>query len=244
MRCAIYARVSTEMDGQKSSIENQIDLFKKYTEELRWEITHIYTDNKSGTKRNRPGFKQLIEDGKEKKYDVILAKELSRLARNGRLSYELRDICQLHNIHIICLDNSINTIEGNIHNFGLYAWLYENESNNSSRRNKLARNSMASRGQFIGSNPPYGYERGENGTLIIRGDETPDVVRRIFNDYLAGKGMDTIAQDLYNENIPTPSQVINKKNATNIWHSSTIIKSKKSSLNFLNISVPCPSVSC
>jgi len=35
----------------------------------------------------------------------IVAKELSRLACNGRLSYELRDICQFNNIHIVCLDN-------------------------------------------------------------------------------------------------------------------------------------------
>ena len=221
LRCAIYARVSTEMEGQKTSIENQIDIFKKYAEERGWEITHIYTDKKSGTKRNRPGFKQLIDDGKEKKFDLILAKELSRLARNGALSYELRDTCQLHNIHIVCLDNSINTIEGNIQNFGLFAWLYENESNNSSRRNKQARKAKAMRGQFIGSNPPYGY-RCKNGKLFIREDETPDVVRRIFNDYLAGKGMDTIAKDLFNEFVPTPSQVIKKKNASKIWHPSTV----------------------
>lgn len=101
MRCAIYARVSTEMDGQKTSIDNQIDIFKAYAAERGWEITHIYTDKKSGTKGNRPGFKNLIEDGKEKKYDVILAKELSRLARNGGLSYELRDTCQLHSKPVI-----------------------------------------------------------------------------------------------------------------------------------------------
>lgn len=223
MRCAIYARVSTEMDGQKTSIDNQIDIFKAYAVERGWEITHIYTDKKSGTKGNRPGFKNLIKDGKEKKYDVILAKELSRLARNGGLSYELRDTCQLHNIHIVCLDNSVNTIEGNIQNFGLFAWLYETESTNSSRRNKQARRIKAQKGQFIGSTPPYGYSCQE-GKLIIRNDETPEVVRRIFNEYLAGKGMDTIAKDLFTANILTPSQVANKKNASNVWHSSTVKK--------------------
>lgn len=207
LRCAIYARVSTEMDGQKTSIDNQIDMFKSYAAERGWEITHIYTDKKSSTKSNRPGFKQLIEDGKEKKYDVILAKELSRLARNGGLSYELRDTCQLHNIHIVCLDNSINKIEGNIQNFGLFAWLYETESTNGSRRNKGARRAKAKRGEFIGSIPPYGYECKE-GKLFIRNDET-EIVQRIFSEYLAGKGMDTIAKDLYTDNILTPSQVAN-----------------------------------
>ncbi|MDQ1005453.1 putative site-specific integrase-resolvase [Neobacillus niacini] len=30
MRCAIYARVSTEYDSQKTSIDNQIDMFRNY----------------------------------------------------------------------------------------------------------------------------------------------------------------------------------------------------------------------
>ena len=47
--------------------------------------------------------------------------------------------------------------------------------------------------------------------MIIRNDETPEVVRRIFSEYLAGKGMDTIAKDLFIDNVQTPSQVANKK---------------------------------
>ena len=183
MRCAVYARVSTEMDSQKTSIDNQIDMFRHYANHNDMEIVKVYTDKKSGTKGNRPGLKELIEDAKAGLFDVILAKELSRLARNGRLSYELRDICQIHNIHIVCLDNSINTIKGDVQNFGLFAWLYENESANSSRRNKAAKKTKASRGQFVGSNPPYGYYT-ENGKLKIRNDDTPNIVRRIFTEYI------------------------------------------------------------
>ncbi|MGN0449243.1 MAG: recombinase family protein [Ruminococcus sp.] len=131
------------MDSQKTSIDNQIDLFRNYANEQGWEIVKIYTDKKTATKNNRPGFKKLIEDGKNGLYDIILAKELSRLARNGGLSYELRDTCLVKNIHMFCLDNSIKTIEGNVQNFGLYAWLYENESTNNSRRNKQAKKAKA-----------------------------------------------------------------------------------------------------
>ena len=83
MRCAVYARVSTEMDSQRTSIDNQIGIFENYAAERDWEIVKIYTDKQSGTKGNRPGLKALIDDGKAGMYDVILAKELSRLARNG-----------------------------------------------------------------------------------------------------------------------------------------------------------------
>jgi len=210
MRCAIYARVSTELDSQRTSIDNQIDIFENYAVQQNWEIVKVYTDNQSGTKENRPGLKALIADGKAGMFDVILAKELSRLARNGRLSYELRDICQFNNTHIVCLDNSINTVEGNVQNFGLFAWLYETESANSSRRNKQAKSAKANRGLFVGSIPPYGYYS-DNGVLKIKNDNTPTIVRRIFNEYLSGIGMDTIAKNLTEEAISTPAQVANKK---------------------------------
>ncbi|QOY37957.2 recombinase family protein [Anaerobacillus isosaccharinicus] len=132
-------------------------------------------------------------------------------------------MCQFNNIHIVCLDNSINTVEGNVQNFGLFAWLYENESANSSRRNKQAKSAKAQRGLFVGSNPPYGY-RSENGILKIKNDNTPATVHRIFQDYLSGTGMDTIAKKLTEEAIPTPAKIANKVNASNQWHGSTIKK--------------------
>ncbi|PFM78933.1 hypothetical protein COJ46_15510 [Bacillus sp. AFS077874] len=145
----------------------------------------------------------------------------SRLARNGKLSYELRDICLQNNIHIVCLDKSINTITGDVQNFGLYAWLYEIESDNSSKRNKVAKRTKANRGLFVGSNPPYGYYS-DNGKLKIREDNTPEIVRRIFREYLDGKGMDSIAKRFTAEKVPTPSQIANKSNASPLWHATTI----------------------
>ncbi|MDF2605848.1 MAG: site-specific recombinase [Bacillales bacterium] len=221
MRCAIYARVSTEFDSQKTSIDNQLSLYTDYANSKGWDIVKIFTDKKSGTKSNRPGLKKLIEDAENNVFDVIITKELSRLARNGSLSHKIRDLCFTNNIHIICLDNSINTLEDNAANFGLFAWLYEMESMNSSRRNKQAKSAKARRGKFIGSNAPYGYSS-DNGVLMIREDDTPEVVKRIFSMYVEGIGMDTIAKKLTVEKIPTPSQVINKSNASPLWHQTTI----------------------
>ncbi len=77
------------------------------------------------------------------------------------------------------------------------------------------------RGRFIGSNAPFGY-KSEQGMLKIRDDETPDIVRRIFNEYLEGTGMDTIAKMLTAEKTITPSQAANKSNASTLWHASTV----------------------
>lgn len=87
MKCAVYARVSTGFESQKTSIPTQIKLFENYINEQGWELYKVYTDEESGTKSNRAGIQQLLADAKEKKFDIVLAKEWSRISRNGAFSY-------------------------------------------------------------------------------------------------------------------------------------------------------------
>lgn len=88
MKCAIYVRVSKDCEEQKASLQNQQDLFKKYIVERNWEIYDFYIDVQSGSKlKQRRNLQRLINDANNKKFDIILAKELSRLARNGKQTY-------------------------------------------------------------------------------------------------------------------------------------------------------------
>lgn len=223
MRCAVYIRVSTNKEEQKSSLENQRSLFYQYIEDKAWDVFEFYVDVESGTTGKRENLQRLIEDAKQRKFDVILAKELSRLARNGGLSYQIRDLARDNHIHLITLDNAINTLEGKGEMFGLYAWMYEQESQRISTRIKDALKSTARNGKFKGSVPPYGY-RLNNGKLILAEDDTPNVVKRIFGMYLEGKGFDAIARTLTREGCSTPAQVIGKKNAGLYWQGTSIKK--------------------
>lgn len=221
MRCAIYTRVSTDKEEQKASLKYQKELFYKFIEEKGWDIYEFYVDVQSGTTAKRKNLQRMIEDAQDKKFDIILAKELSRLARNGELSYKIKNLCENQGIHIITLDNAINTLTGNTNMFGLYAWMYEQESQNTSNRVKETLKTRAKNGLFKGSNPPYGYEV-KQGKLFIRNDETPDIVRRIYKEYLEGSGRESIARRLYNEGVKTPADVAGKKNASDKWNDSTI----------------------
>ncbi len=106
------------------------------------------------------------------------------MARSGQLSYQIRDIAEHNNIDIITLDNAINTMEGNTNMFGMYAWLYEQESQRISIRMKSALKAKAQRGYFKGSFAPYGYYM-KDKKLYISEDNTPNIVKRIFKDYLS-----------------------------------------------------------
>ncbi|WP_211748083.1 recombinase family protein [Paenibacillus sp. Marseille-Q4541] len=223
MRCAVYIRVSTDKDEQKLSLENQRSLFYQYLEDRGWDVFDFYVDVESGTTDKRENLSRLIKDAETRKFDVIVAKELSRLARNGGLSYKIRDIARDNSIHIITLDNAINTIERKDEMFGLYAWMYEQESQRTSTRIKAALSSKAKKGEFKGSLPPYGY-RLNSGKLVIAEDDTPNNVKRIYRMYLDGKGFDAIARTLTREGCPTPAQVVGKKNAGLYWHGTSVKK--------------------
>ena len=62
----------------------------------------------------------------------------------------------------------------------------------------------------------------ENGKLFVKDDFTPSIVRRIFREYLSGIGFDAIARNLYNDDIPTPSQVACIKSASSKWNGSSV----------------------
>ena len=49
-------------------------------------------------------------------------------------------------------------------------------------------------GTYIASNQPYGYDK-INGQLVINKAEA-EIVRRIFNEYLSGFGLNSICRNL------------------------------------------------
>lgn len=220
-KCAIYVRVSTDKIEQQKSLELQESMFTELMAERGWDLFRIYKDIQSGTTSKRPALQEMIQDAKDKKFDVILAKELSRLARNGELSYQIKNLAEQNEFDIITLDNAIDTTKGESHMFGIYAWLYEQESQRISERVKHSLRISAQQGNFKGSIPPFGYHV-VSGKLFVRDDFTVDVVKRIFRDYIAGKGFGKIANELSKEGIPTPGQTVGRKNSGVYWHDSTI----------------------
>ena len=223
MRCAVYVRVSTNKDIQKESLINQKEMAIQYIKNMGWSLYEVYTDIASGTREKRPQLQKMLKDAEDGKFDIMLTKELSRFARNGALSYQIRDMSMTHGIHMVTMDGTINTLEKRSELFGVMTFVYEGESSNMGSRVRAAFDIKARRGEFLGSNPPLGYKV-VNKQLFIRNDETPGIIRRIFHEYMEGKGHDAIARNLYEEDIPTPAMYANKKNAGMVWHGSTIRK--------------------
>jgi hypothetical protein len=80
--------------------------------------------------------------------------------------------------------------------------LAQGEAESNSTNNRWAAVKRFQDGTFILSCPAYGYTKDVNGDLIIQ-EEEATVVRRIFRDYLNGKGTYVIAKELTEEHFPT-----------------------------------------
>ncbi|MEL4306459.1 recombinase family protein [Methanococcoides sp. LMO-2] len=80
-KVAIYIRTST--DKQKESIELQTEELTKYCQLKGYEIYNNYVDfGYSGKNTDRPAFNLLMEDAKDKKFDVVLTTKIDRFARS------------------------------------------------------------------------------------------------------------------------------------------------------------------
>ena len=84
-RVVFYGRVSTEHEAQLAALENQM---KWYDDQANyhdnWTVLKKYIDEGiTGTQaKKRPAFLQMIQDAKQKKFDLIVTREVCLFARN------------------------------------------------------------------------------------------------------------------------------------------------------------------
>jgi site-specific DNA recombinase len=87
MKIAIYVRVSTEDQAKEGySLEVQREYFESFAKPEGFEIFKVYQDDGiSGYTLVRPALKELLKDGKEKKFSEIDEEEQkSKCLRNQR----------------------------------------------------------------------------------------------------------------------------------------------------------------
>jgi DNA invertase Pin-like site-specific DNA recombinase len=82
MRAVIYARYSSD-NQREASIEDQLEVCRRYVERQGWTVVEVYTDQAlSGASRFRPAFQQMQADAEQRRFDVIVVEALDRLSMN------------------------------------------------------------------------------------------------------------------------------------------------------------------
>lgn len=202
-RVAFFSRVSTDL--QHMSIENQQKIFNQWLEKNTDCIFYkLYEDEGiSGAKGyKRIEWLQMLEDGKNGLFDVIVAKSFSRFGRNIVETLSAIKELRAKGVRVVFLEDNLDS-EKDMSKFGLFAWLAEEEANKTSQRIKTVWDSYNKEGKVHVTLAPYGYlYDSEIKNFVVNEVERP-LVEKIFNLYLEGYGFNNIAQMLDSEGVPT-----------------------------------------
>ena len=206
LRVTYYSRVSTEKDEQKNSLDNQEIYYKnKILDTPMWTLVDGYSDRGiTGTStKKRKDFNEMISDGLNDMYDLILTKEVCRFARNTLDTLQLtRSLLAKGKGVYFELDN-INTLEqeGELR-LTIMASLAQDESRRISERVKFGFKRSIEKGRVLGNNAIWGYEK-DNCKLKMNEDEAK-IVKRIYEIYASGDiGIRKVGKKLEEEGILT-----------------------------------------
>ena len=205
---ALYMRLSKD-DGQNESvgIGAQRRILTAYSKEHGFEIADEYVDDGySGTNFERPAFKRMIEDIENKRINLVLTKDLSRLGRNYITTGEYTEIYfPGKGVRYIAVGDGYDSANANDDIAPFRHVVNEMYARDISRKIRSSLYARMKDGVYIGNFAPYGYEKdsADKGRLVID-TEVFEVVRAIFS--LAANGCSTrmIADFLNESKTPCP----------------------------------------
>ena len=216
--CA-YARVSTDSEEQQSSYNSQI---KHYSEQIKnmpnCKFVGIYADEGiSGTQtKHRIEFQRMIDDALNDKIDMIIAKSISRFARNTLDTLKYVRLLKENNVDVFFEKENIHTLELDSEMFlTLYSAFAQAESESTSQNVKMGIRAKMKRGEFTGRVECYGYNWNKINKDLEIDEKEAEIVKKIFKWYCDGWGSTRIAKKLNEMNVPSP------KNS--IWRASQVI---------------------
>ena len=222
-RVAIYARYSSELQ-QERSIDDQFALCRDFAARRNWTVTSTYADRAvSGASiHGRHEFQRMVEDASDRRFDVVLAEDIDRLARNQADGAQLFERLAFLGIPVWTVaDGETNEMHWGLK--GTMSALFLKTHALKVRRGQAGR----VRAGKIPGGLSYGYRvvRTTDATgELVRGERQiveaeAEVVQRIFRDTIAGLTAREIAAALNREGVPAPRG--------GSWNASTINGSKK-----------------
>ena len=207
-RTAGYARVSTDSDEQFTSYEAQVDYYTNYIKSRDdWEFVEVYTDEGiTGTNtKHREGFKRMIADALTGKIDLIVTKSVSRFARNTVDS--LTTVRQLKDkgVEIYFEKENIWTLDSKGELLiTIMSSLAQEESRSISENCTWGQRKRFADGKVtVPFNRFLGYDRGEDGNLIINPGQAA-TVKRIYSLFLQGMTPFGIASTMTADGVLSP----------------------------------------
>ena len=205
---ALYCRLSRDdgQDGDSNSVANQKKMLSKYAKENSLDNTRFYVDDGyTGTNFRRPSFQKLLEDIEMGYVSTVVVKDMSRLGRDYlQVGYYTDTYFPEHGIRFIAVNDMVDSEEGENELAPFRNVMNEMYARDISRKVRSAHRIRGNSGEPL-SQPPFGYMKSpENKKRWIIDPEAAAVVRDVFRMYLDGKGVETIARVLQENQVMVP----------------------------------------
>ena len=199
LRVTFYARVSTDMDAQLNSLENQVQYYTELIQSKpNWTFVPGYIDEgiSGGSTKKRDDFNRMIRDAKAGFFDFIITKEISRFSRSTLDSIMYTQELLEHNVGVFFQNDNINTLDSDS-DFRLVvmAGVAQDEIRKLSERLKFGFHQAIKNGRVLGNDRLYGYDKRD--CVLTVNEAEAEIVRTVFDLYANhGLGVRKISQRL------------------------------------------------
>lgn len=202
-KVAAYVRVSSGKEAMIHSLAAQAEYYSTViSKENEWVFVGIYSDEAiTGTKGDRKGFQQMIEDCQGGKVDMIITKSISRFARNTVTLLETVRSLKLMGVDVFFEEQNIHTMSADGELMLTILASYAQEESRSVSENMKWRIKKNFEEGMPWNGGMLGY-RIKEGQYVVIPDEAV-IVKRIYAEFQEGKGTNAIAQGLNEDGIPT-----------------------------------------
>lgn len=210
VRAGRYLRISDDREGLRAGVDRQDADTLAFVQGQGWEDAGAYTDNDTASKAGvkRPAYERLLEDVKAGRVDAIVAYAPERLTRRPVELEGVVELVEETGVQVAFVTAGfyrLDTVEGRLH-ARMLGSVARMEVERLSERVQRASLERAKAGRNNGGVRAYGFGvAGEDGTVdynAVREDEAA-VVREMYQRYLAGEGLRTIAYSLTQRGTPT-----------------------------------------
>ena len=162
-------------------------------------------DGYSGTNFNRPGFQEMMKHVEDYSVSALIVKDLSRLGREYSYMGRLQDfIFPAYDVRFIAINDDVDSAKGE-NDFAVFKNVFNDYyAKDTSKKIRAVVKMRGEAGQHLASNPPYGYVKDpQDKKKWVIDEEAAQVIQRIFNLCIAGKGPMQIAKILTAEKVLT-----------------------------------------
>ena len=210
---ALYARVSSDRQDVDLSISAQMRALRDYANKNGYIVVREYVDEaESGRIADRPEFRKMIDAASKTSapFQEILVWKFSRFTRKREHAVAFKSMLRRKGVRVVSItEHADDTPTGKLME-AIIESVDEFYSENLAQEVTRGMRESASRGFWVSSYAPFGYNRvmvqdgpKKRPTLELDSDASR-IVKRIFEMAETGKGMVNITSTLNDEGIASP----------------------------------------